>query len=381
MIGLATPFLVDNYGTKLQAYALQTILNDLHLKNEIIRYGFGDAVNPVKSMLFGGGLQYRLQRNRKQKQITADPAIRDGMKQRRQAFHSFTSSQYRMSQPYATIRELAEDIGKYQAVVCGSDQIWLPSHIIRDYYTLNFVPASIPKIAYAPSFGIGSIPRMLQKDYRRFLNRFNVLTAREVRGAEIIHELTGRQCPVVADPTLLLTAGQWSRQMDSSDPIIDQPYVFTYFLGTNEEHRKLAKEVAKKNGCSLITIPHVSHVVRADTAYADQALYAVTPPQFLNLIRHARTVLTDSFHGSVFSLLFQKDLYVLERFANDARGSTNNRLYSLLHTLGLEHRMIKEPFSPHSLSVEPIHYGKVSAEIENRRRESTDVLKKVLIGT
>ena len=379
MIGLATPFLVNNYGTKLQAYAMQTIINDLHFDNEIIRYGFLDAVNPVKNLLFGGGLTYRMHHNRKQKQIEADPAIQSGMKFRNQAFQEFTSTRYHFSQPYATMRDLAGDIGKYKAVVCGSDQIWLPSHIIRDYYTLRFVPDSVRKIAYAPSFGIGKIPGMLKSDYKRFLNRFDVLTAREARGAEMIHELTGRDCPVVLDPTLLLTAEQWNRHMNTSTSIVDRPYVFTYFLGTNEEHRKLAKEVAAKNGCILITIPHVSHVVPADTLYADQALYAVTPPLFLNLIRHAQTVLTDSFHGSVFSLLFQKDLYVLERFASDARSSTNNRLYSLLQMLGLEHRMIKEPFDLHSLSVPPIPYKKISAVMENKRRESTDVLKKVLI--
>lgn len=375
MIGLATPYRMNNFGTKLQAYALQQTLSTMGYPNEIIDYRFGEKRKSLRNLLFGGSLRYRLNQRKK---VSDDPAVQEGYRIRRAAFSRFTAGAYVFSPACNVLRDVKALAEKYDAVICGSDQIWLPSHICHHYYTLEFVPDGVKRIAYAPSFGISQLPAVFRKDYRRFLNQLDTVTVRETRGAELVKELTGKTCTVVSDPTLLLTKQQWTDLLQIGVTEASEKYVFAYFLGENPQHRIAAKQYAQKYGCKLILLPHIEGVVAADTEYADEAPYDVSPKEFVQLIANAQAVFTDSFHGSVFSILFERELFVCERFSGKSRHSTNSRIYSLLQMVGLNERLIlgKDNRLPEQCGA--IEYGAVNEKVEQYRQASLAVLQKAL---
>ena len=128
------------------------------------------------------------------------------------------------------------------------------------------------------------------------LPKFDVITVREDTGASLIKELTGQDCPVVVDPTLLLTANQWVDLLKIEQPLIQDKYVLAYFIGAAEEHRKKARAYAQTHNLKLIILPNIDEIVQADTEYADEPLYDAGPDDFVNLIKNAEAVFTDSFH-------------------------------------------------------------------------------------
>ena len=266
---------------------------------------------------------------------------------------------------------------KYTAVICGSDQIWLPSHVLAKYYMLDFVPKGVKRIAYAPSFGVSEIPWYLKRNYKKHLSRFDVLTARENRGTELVGEITGRDCPIVADPTLLLTKEQWEQSLEENYRYVQEKYVFAYFLGTSEEHRRIAKSYAEVHNCKLVLLPHKGEIVEADEKYADIAPYDVSPVDFVNLIKNAEAVFTDSFHGTVFSLIFEKKFYCFERFKNDNKISTNSRIYSLLEITDLKDRLVTSDNRVIDQD-KNIEYDEVKKRIAVLREQSIDIIKKAL---
>jgi hypothetical protein len=377
LIGLATPYQTNNYGTKLQALALQKTVTDLGYENEIIRYGFGDKGIILKKLLLNERGKRRKKEQARREALSRDPETKWLLGQREQAFQVFTNRCYTLSAPCRHLSDVRTQCAKYEAVICGSDQIWLPSHVLLDYYTLNFVPRGVKRIAYAPSFGVGRLPRWMLGDYRAFLRRMDTLTVREDRGAELVKQLTGRPCPVVADPTLLLTPAQWEAMLEPLVPPIGQPYVFTYFLGNQEEYRKMAMAYASAHGCCLVTLPHVSTMNRCDLVYADKPLYDISPFQFLQLIHDAECVFTDSFHASVFSILFHRPFFVLERFSRTDAASTNDRLYSLLRAAGLEKQMLCE-CDAESTRAATIPYAEVGQKMEIIRDRSLKILADAL---
>lgn len=150
-----------------------------------------------------------------------------------------------MSPIYSSKRELSSKCEKYQAVLVGSDQLWLPGNIAADYYTLNFVPQNVNSIAYATSFGQSSLPKDSTKLAKIFLSKIKHIGVREESGAKLIKNITGRNVPVVCDPTLLFDGDDWMSIQDEK-PLVDGEYIFVYFLGSNEVHRDFVQRLKKK---------------------------------------------------------------------------------------------------------------------------------------
>jgi hypothetical protein len=356
--------------------ALQRAVGALGYESEIIWYQFGDKGSAMKKLLLGDAFTYRKRMKDRQELIDRDAKTKRGFETRNAAFQAFTDRYYTLSAPCKHLREAGALARRYEMVVCGSDQIWLPSHVIMDYYTLNFVPDGVGRIAYAPSFGVENLPRWMLPDYRAFLSRMDMVTAREDQGVELIRHITGKACPLVIDPTLLLDEVQWGGLLPKGNLYPDRPYVFMYFLGANERHRAAAKKYASRNHYALVTIPNVSVVNPADGAYADIQRYDVSPLQFLQLIRGAACVFTDSFHGCVFSILFGREFFAFERFMNGDASSTNSRIYSLLRTTGLENRLIRSGENPPAGA--PIPYASVHANLSKAREASFNILSEAL---
>ena len=266
---------------------------------------------------------------------------------------------------------------RYSAVLVGSDQLWLPANIAADYYTLGFVPDSVNTIAYATSFGQETLPRGSERAAMRFLPHIRHISVRERSGQKLVAKFTGRRVPVVADPTLLFDGREWM-DVQQSAPLLEGNYIFCYFLGDNPPHRQFASRLAEATGCRIAALPHVDEYVRSDEDYADEALWSVGPDGFLNLIRNAQWVLTDSYHCSAFSMQYEKKFFTFRRFNRRTTQSTNSRLDTLFEQCGLADRLLTgEEAISDCINLE-IDYADVHRRIDRLRQYSWDYLIRAL---
>lgn len=174
----------------------------------------------------------------------------------------------------------------------------------------------------------------------------------------------------------------WDK-MSGDTPIVDGKYIFCYFLGQNPEHRKVVRKLSEQTGFKVVCIPYIEGYTESDDNYADISLYDIGPDGFINLIKNAQFVCTDSFHGSVFSTIFERQYFVFERFASGMKGSTNTRLESLLKSLKLEYRHIKcSDILPDwdKKIAKSIDYNKTNALLDNLKNESFNYILKALDG-
>ena len=346
-IAVVSCYFQHNYGSMLQAYATQMALDKLGYENETIDIsGFNGEIKKakllyfVKAALTSGILLTKLGRMKNtavrkigKNEYTKNAQVRD------KAMQKFEKQHFKMSPVYHSKKELMERCVNYKAVLVGSDQLWLPGNIAADYYTLNFVPETVNSIAYATSFGQSSLPKDSMKKAKIFLNKIRHVSVREKSGAKLIQDITGRKVPVVCDPTLLFDGDDW-KSIQEEEPLVEGKYIFVYFLGSNPRHRDFVSRLKKETGFKVVCLPHIDEYVKADEECSDLRLYDIDPGQFLNLIRNASYVCTDSFHCSVFSIQYKKDFFTFRRFTDKNKQSTNSRLDTLFDLTGIEGRLL-----------------------------------------
>lgn len=366
-----------NYGSILQAFALQKVLDSMNIDNEIIYYikkSYGKQVLRIfnKPLLIAKCKDvykkiYGKYINREIGYI---------LSKREKAFKEFINDNLRFSEPYIGRKSLEENAINYKAFILGSDQVWNPMNLGSDYYTLTFIPNEIMKITYASSFGVSIIPNTQISNTKEYLSRIQYISVREDSGSNIINELIGRQVPVVVDPTLLFDSNQWdSFILDSK--LEDDDYIFCYFVGANREHREAVKKLKEITGCKVILIPHVDEIVKEDIDLSNDYYSNVGPSEFINLIKHAKYVCTDSFHASIFSIHYKKKFFVFNRFNSNTKHSMNTRLGSLLGALDLNRRFVSERNDLKEWYDEEIDYSKVHDNLVNLRKKSQDYLQNI----
>ena len=378
-IALVTCYFQPNYGSQLQAYATQMAFDKLGIENETIRIdGLLPEINKAKYKYFLSRIfdketvkdkmatVRKIIAKKRNSEYAKNLAIRYKM------FENFASTKFRLSERYNSKQELTKKAHKYSAFVVGSDQLWLPSNIAADYYTLNFVPVEIPKIALSTSFGISKLPKKTAELASKFLDRLNHISVRETSGQKIAQELTKKDVAVVCDPTIMFPADDWAKALDAvenGNRFTDgQKYIFVYFLGNNPWQREVVKIVQKETGLKIVQIAHSDEYVKTDVGFADFTPYNVGPKEFVELIRDAEFVFTDSFHCSVFSMLNHKKFFTFPRYSNDGTASTNGRLYSLLSLVKHESRMVRKSDADTFLLDTPINYEIIDSELEKLRR-------------
>lgn len=378
-VGLAVCYDTKNFGSQLQVLATVKKIEEFGYNTEIIRYKKKLTptfiVQTIPRLFNVSFVKAKLAAKDKNKKITQHPEIAKMVAARNKRFQMFVTEYFtNLSKTYCGWENLVKESKEnYDMFLCGSDQLWLPNNLGSHFYTLEFAPDNKPKIAYATSFGVSQIPDGQKKATAKYLNRFQNLSTREIAGQKIIKELTGKTAQVVCDPTLLFDAEGW-KQMLPEKKVVEEPYVFCYFLGTNEEHRTAANEFKKKTGLKIVTCPYLDNFVETDQNFGDIQLFDMDAADFVNLIRHAEYILTDSFHGSVFSILNHKKFMTFNRF-NAGANSRNSRIDSLCTLLGLSERR----YSGDVMNVEKdINYNAVEEKLEKLRADSIKYLETAL---
>ena len=272
-----------NYGTSLVGYALVKKLQQLGYDVEIINY--------VKRLSFSEMVAIAINQFRVQgakmflKRFESRPTCQayvDGIKTRTKSVEAYKQKKLiPLFHDYVGYKALTEGSLNYDAVVVGSDQVWLPHGLKTKFFNLLFVNDAVRKIAYASSFGVSEIHSFQKKDTDCYLNRFYRVSVREQKGKEIVDALSKNKATVVADPTLLLNADDWAKEAKNANVDTSKPYIFCYFLGTNPDARKAANELKAKTGLKIIALRHMDEFVDSDEQFGDEAPYAVDPNDFV----------------------------------------------------------------------------------------------------
>lgn len=345
-VGIASNWNYPDYGGMLQAFATQIALDKMGWRTEMIdARGVQQIINArkvryfLKNIFDGSILKEKGGALIASSIAKRNPDYREGMSKRIDAFHRFSSHSFRVSDAISTWEELEQNSKKYDLVLVGSDQLWLPSNIEGDYYTLSFVPNEVPRASYATSFGVSVLPRAQFERAEEFLKRFRFLSTREASGQNIILECIGREVPVVCDPTLLLSYDDWSHY-SKDDKAPQEEYIFCYLMGDNPYQRRIVESFSQKHNLKIVVLPNLDRYIRSDEGFGDYRLYDVGPDEFLGLVRNASYVFTDSFHGTIFSCIFERSFFVFPRFTKTATLSTNTRIESLLFALNLQDHFI-----------------------------------------
>lgn len=341
-IGIITVVNVNNYGAELQAFALNRKLTDLGYDNEIIDYlyyihpKYEERPNskPIFNISFKNKLKWKILK-------TINFAVRTiwskEAKNRDERFSSFHKKNTKLSQTYTNIDQLYKAKMNYDIYMVGSDQVWNPqTQTSLLPYFLTFAPKGKKKISFAPSFGESNISEENLSVYKECLNSFDALSCREKEGAEMIKEITGRDATHVVDPTLLLSKDEWLKFANIPVLTSDQPYILIYVITYSPYIKKLAEFLSAATGYRLVRI--CKSAGKEDSQSATENIIDAGPAEFIGYYSKASMVVTNSFHGTVFSTIFNKPFYTV------VPGHKTNtiRQRDYLKLLGLENRLVAE---------------------------------------
>lgn len=260
-----------------------------------------------------------------------------------------------------------EKLEQYSTFVTGSDQVWNPHYHTNSMVEFLQMAPREKRIAFAPSFGVAEIPECRKKDYAEWLREIPYLSVREVEGAEIIKDLTGRDAKVLLDPTFGLTKEEWLSFAHRPEGFksLSESYVFCYFLGNRTAaYTKYIEQYARQHACRVVDV--------WDIAQFDN--YAYSPQEFVWLLANARAVFTDSFHGCAFSINLQKPFVVFDR-AGDGCITQSSRITTVLGKTGLENR--KFEILPVE-EVDNILFEKATITVEQERNKLLNYLQESL---
>ena len=366
-VGIVTYFTPDNYGAVLQAYALQTVVKRLGYDCEIVDY-----------VCKARRKKHKLQIPRNPVNLLRNLKVAFEKKHRipaKQAGFADFRRRFLMLSPHCNIVSDI-DVGRYQALIAGSDQIWNPN--INEWdsaYWLAFANGKdVRKIAYAPSFGRATLTTAQKRDYAEYLKDFYVVSCRESDGVELVRtELHYPDASQTIDPTLLLEKSDYDICREERK---DKPprYVLCFYVGSIDNGNPLvdlARRMAKIHDASLV---FVSNEVYSRSFFPPHFINP-TPGEALDLISSAQFVVTNSFHGMVFSIQFEKEFFV---YTGSGR---ENRVASLLDQCGIGERLIPQYSTGDALpNVGSINYQSVTAALQKPRGESLSFLRKALDG-
>ena len=332
-----------NYGGQLQAYALQTFVEQLspqvyaeqlcfdvvasnkssrHISQLLRKYS-----NPIRFIKKSLSIIKRIC-----VKIIYGKTLDRVFENRNASFKSFSQTTIRHSDRVFTQNNICETVDQYDAFITGSDQVWNTEWYTPVFF-LDFVPSDKIKFSYAASISKDRLTDAEKELFKKSLADYKAVSVREENAVEMLRDLSPVEVELVLDPTLLLSREDWDKVCD--ERVIQEDYIFCYFLGENKAERKLTQAFAKRQGIKIVSIPLTGAKIYSDLKFGDFVLPAASPEQFISLIKYAKYVFTDSFHAVVFSYLYEKQFFVFNR---DAKGTMNSRIKSITKLLHMEDR-------------------------------------------
>jgi len=324
-IGIMTFLHNDNYGSTLQAWALQKAVSEMGHQAEHIDYKPSQAEKIRNLLLSGNSPKLILEGLRKR----AVKAVNQGARSKSASFGPFYEQNMRLSPLCADHAALKKQARQYDLLLSGSDQIWSPVWLNPAYF-LNFAGRK-PKVAYAPSLGVSRMPN--QRKARRIaglIRSYSAVSVREQEGARLLEPILGRVPPVMPDPVVLQTRESW--QALAQRPGRKHPYLLCYFIGDAPSYWERVALLAQKTGLRVKVIPVTENAYHQPYDLAD----GLSPQEWLGWLDEAAYICTDSFHGATFASILQRPFSVFRRYKEDDPESKNSRIDNLMRELGLD---------------------------------------------
>ena len=353
-----------NYGSNLQAYALQQTILSLGYDNVILNLRTERQKDLYTVFTKRKGVRYVIKN-------LSHLFYYFPLKRAYNRFEDFINNTLIVTEEYSSVEELTAANFKYDIYIAGSDQIWNPVPADFDWsYYLTFVKKG-KKISYAPSFG--QLAALGDKETRQriaeSLRSFDIISVREQGAADNVKFLTGVSPDIVLDPTLLLKRADWLNLVKDRPRRVKGDYIFFYTLFADKNRIDIVKRVSKATGLPVVTSNFSNQY---DVFNTFKKCYDTGPMEFLTLVRDAKLVVVSSFHGTVFSILLNVPFFAID-------GMTDARISTLLKTSGLEDREItSNNVEERCNRAYSIDYDSVNSRIDEARKSSIDFLKKSL---
>ena len=321
--GIITFLHNENYGSALQAYALQRAIRETGVDCEHLDYQ-PDRTEKTLNLLRSGNSPKLILEGMRKRSVRSE---QQGAREKSAAIPAFYEKRMKLSRKCRNMRELREACAGMETLVCGSDQIWNPVWLNPAYF-LTFAPAGVRKIAYAPSLGIRTMPAESKvRKIRKWTEGFSAVSVREEEGAALLEKITGRKPDVMPDPVCLLSRGEWE-EIAAPSPA-GGPYVLCYFIGENPAYRERVRRTGREAGLRILEIP----VTNEGYHSGFELLEGLGPEEFLGAVRGAACFCTDSFHGLVFGTLFGVRTEPFRRYREDDPESKNSRVDHFLRLI------------------------------------------------
>ena len=327
-IGIMTFLHNSNYGSSLQAYALQRVLREMGHDAEHLDYQ-PDRNEKIRNLIASGNNPKLILEGIRKRNVQSDQA---GARAKKDAISAFYAREMRLSAPCRNREELRRACDGLDLLLCGSDQIWNPVWLNPAYF-LDFAPSGIRKLAYAPSMGVKTLEdRRKRGKIRRLTADFEAMSAREQEGADLLRAITGRDAAVLPDPVCLLTPEEWKeagRKAPLSSAMPEGGCLLCYFIGENPAYWPRVRALAAETGLKVRVIP----VTAEGYASGYELLDGLGPEGFLNAVSGAACLCTDSFHGLVFGTIFGVRTELLRRDRDGDPESKNSRVDHFLRQI------------------------------------------------
>lgn len=323
-----------NYGQILQCYAMQYLVRQAGYEPTVIQYRKKKA-NDFWDCYFSNRTAVGRWLNERYEARYHEKIVEGGKTLRLEHFRQFIKENINLSAPCYNKEMVEQMTADCELLVCGSDQIWNPIWFDPIWF-LDFGTKAQKRIAYAPS-GIFHDKPEYQNVYREMANllkRLDKVTLRERSGIEILQKYTDIPMEDAFDPVCLVPVEEWNRL--AAERLVQEEYIFCYVMGSLRPYQLILRELMKKyNAGKVVYIP--SNMLKEPGFAFTESYDAAGPAEFLSLIKHAKAVCTDSFHGVVVSLLYQKPFYNVQRkHAGTEAFGGSERVNSLLKKLGVE---------------------------------------------
>lgn len=323
-VGLFTIY-ICNYGAILQTYALKKCIESL------------DSNINVTVVDFYSHKHYRVFNvvtNSIVKQVLKNGLILmhyPGLRERNQKEKQFIRTEFNLSERFEDVNILLNNLPKYDYYLTGSDQVFNVNSIYAPLFFQQFLTSGI-KAAYAPSFGKSVFSDEEKMAIKTLTQDFDFLSCREDDGAHMLSQIHEKNIPCVVDPTLLLSSKQWREMM--KEPETTEEYLLVYDLNGGAPMIQIARQIAKEKKLKIYCItrhPDICYIYKG----VDKLIFNAGPREFVGYFSKAQYVITDSFHGTAFSLIFRKNFntYI-------AVPRSSQRIISLLNICGLTSRII-----------------------------------------
>ena len=380
---------IENYGTKLQSYALCKAIKSLGLMEpEVIRlsgaWGYGNVAAARKKQLIDVFKTYKLKAFRKiiefirwklqYREIRGNAGLFEDDVEKQHGLYSAFDNNIPYTKKTYTLEEIrgGQLVPEYDAYIVGSDQVWNAPRVgCLDVYMCDFLHKKHSGLSYAASFAINSIPEELKGDYAKYIQNMDTLLVREEQGVELCRQLGRNDAKHVVDPTLLLEGKDYEDLLSyPKDLVGDDDFILVYSLNSSLKIYDEASKLANKYNYKMVMLKRGAHPPVAAKYNNSVDAIAVGPAEFLSLVKYAKCIVTGSYHALMFSLLFHTIFYI---YLDDANAE-NSRLLSTLSMFGLDKQLYYQTSSlPKSLP--QIDFSGVDSIIKSKRKESLSLLK------